>query len=153
MHDAASLRPRKTRKARPNKPHTPATGYCFVCGDRIVGRSPRALTCERHKLPAEGGKALVGCPECSAWHVKFTNTRTDVCPDCRADRNVRDAVPVEFQQTLVDAHLYLMRDLGPMPLHHMVTAALNYFIGLDPGIQRPVVEGWQIRHLEQRKTP
>lgn len=145
MHDAASLRPRKTRKARPNKPHTPATGYCFVCGDRIEGRSPRALTCEKHKLPAGGGKALVGCPECGVWHIKFTNTKTNVCPDCRADHNVREAVPLEFQGPLVDAHLYLMRDLGPMPLHHLMTAALENFIQLEPSIQRSIIQGWKIR--------
>lgn len=139
MRDTASLRPRTARKARPNKPHTPATGYCFVCGDHIVGRSPRALTCEKHKLPS-GGKALVGCPDCGVWHIKFTNTKTNSCPDCRKDQSIREAVPENLSQPVADAHLYLMQHLGLMPLHAVVSAALEHFIQLDPTIQRAIIE-------------
>jgi hypothetical protein len=145
MPDIASLRPRRTRKARPNKPHTPATGYCFVCGDPIVGRSPRALTCETHKLPG-GGKALVGCPDCGVWHIKFTNTKSNVCPTCRVDATIREVVSPDILPDVNDNHLQLVRDMNSVPLQMMLNTALEHFTQLDPHIQRSLIQGWKIRH-------
>lgn len=145
MRDATSLRPRPTRKARPNKPHTPATGYCFVCGDVIVGRSPRALTCEAHKLPSGGGKALVGCPDCGTWHIKFTNTKTDTCPACRVEKTVKSIIDASIFDKVTEAHDHITQHVEFTSLHTMLNVALEHFAQLDPHIQRVLVQGWARR--------